>query len=72
MIIILNKENKIYLRIIKRILKCVYINGKLGIFDKELIIEDFENSFNKVIKNILNLLIWITTLEKGKKNSDSK
>ena len=59
--------------------KSFYINGKLGIFDKEHIIEDFENSFNKVIKNILNLLIWKmlflffkTTLEKGKKISDSK
>ena len=37
--------------------KSFYTNGKLRIFDKELIKEDFENSFNKVIKNILNLLI---------------
>ena len=37
--------------------KSVYINCKLGIFDKEKIIEDFENSFKKVIKNKLNLLI---------------
>ena len=37
--------------------KSIYINSKLDIFDKEHIIEGFKNSFNKVIKNILNLLI---------------
>ena len=58
--------------------KNVYINCKLGIFDKEKIIEDFKNSFNKVNKNILNLLIWRmlfiffkTILEKGKIIRDS-
>ena len=59
--------------------KSFYINGKLGIFDKEHIIEDFENSFNKVIKSKLNspiqmmlFLFFKTTLEKGKTISDSK
>ncbi len=59
--------------------KSLYISGKLGIFDKQHIIEDFEDLFNKVIKNILNFLIWRmlflffkTSLEKGKKISDSK
>ena len=59
--------------------KTVYINGKLGLFDKVHIIEDLENSINKVIKNIFNLLIWKmiflffkTTLEKDKKIIDSK
>ena len=38
--------------------KNIYINGRLRIFDKAYIMEDFENQLNKVMKkNIMNLLI---------------